>query len=174
MLPVAIPFYQGNSVPLTTTSDPSSNRPAHHAAKEQSPSQAGSDHPMTLRHRSGHSRVSSIASSNGGDDVKSKVDTAPSASATPAKRGRGRPRKARADPEEEPGDETFSPSPALRAAIVSEQGEGDIIRHPDHRGIGSIGDDADWESAALAWGLTTLGGLGVGSAAVFGAECVAR
>ena len=30
----------------------------------------------------------------------------------------------------------------------------------------------EWESAALAWGLTSLAGLGAGCAAVFGGECI--
>lgn len=32
----------------------------------------------------------------------------------------------------------------------------------------------DWEAGALAWGLITVGGLGMGSAAIYGAEVVAR
>lgn len=32
----------------------------------------------------------------------------------------------------------------------------------------------DWEAAALAWGLVSTGGLGLGSCGVFGAECIAR
>jgi hypothetical protein len=32
----------------------------------------------------------------------------------------------------------------------------------------------DWEMGALAWGLITTGGLGLGSAAVYGAEVMAR
>jgi hypothetical protein len=35
-------------------------------------------------------------------------------------------------------------------------------------------DEADLEAAALAWGLNVLGGLGSGSAGVFGAECISR
>jgi hypothetical protein len=34
--------------------------------------------------------------------------------------------------------------------------------------------EEDWEAGALAWGLTTVGGLGVGSAAIYGAEVIAR
>jgi hypothetical protein len=33
-------------------------------------------------------------------------------------------------------------------------------------------NEEDWEAAALAWGLSALGGLGLGSASVFGAELV--
>lgn len=32
----------------------------------------------------------------------------------------------------------------------------------------------DWEAGALAWGLITAGGLGMGSAAIYGAEILAR
>ncbi|KAK4169485.1 hypothetical protein QBC43DRAFT_199403 [Cladorrhinum sp. PSN259] len=35
-------------------------------------------------------------------------------------------------------------------------------------------DDFDWESASLAWVLTVMGGLGTGTAAVFGGECISR
>lgn len=35
-------------------------------------------------------------------------------------------------------------------------------------------EDLDWEAAALAWGLTAAGGLGCGSAGVFGGECISR
>ena len=34
--------------------------------------------------------------------------------------------------------------------------------------------EEDWEAGALAWGLTTAGGLGMGSAAIYGAEVIAR
>jgi hypothetical protein len=84
-------------------------------------------------------------------------------------RRRGRPRKIKVEPEPGPGledqkgttdDETYEPSPKVKAEV----GLGDVV--PD--------DDFDWESASLAWALTALGGLGVGSAAVFGAECISR
>lgn len=88
----------------------------------------------------------------------------------PTPKRRGRPRKVKPEPEPEPEpvpeqeeafeDAEYEPSPAVRADV----GLGDIL--PD--------DDFDWEPASLAWGLTALGGLGVGSAAVFGAECVSR
>jgi len=32
----------------------------------------------------------------------------------------------------------------------------------------------DWEAGALAWGLIAAGGLGMGSAAIYGAEVIAR
>ncbi len=39
---------------------------------------------------------------------------------------------------------------------------------------GDENGEEDWEAGALAWGLTTVGGLGVGSAAIYGAEVTAR
>ncbi|KAK3357368.1 hypothetical protein B0T25DRAFT_538989 [Lasiosphaeria hispida] len=106
-----------------------------------------------LRDQPTQSSASSISSSNG-----------PSDDGAPTPRKRGRPRKIKteseADLEEIPGDSTYEPTPEERSSIV----EGDIVP----------GDEFDWESAALAWGLTALGGLGAGSAAVFGAECVSR
>lgn len=93
----------------------------------------------------------------------------------PQPRRRGRPRKAKLEPEPEPepeeaagnnkkeddDDKTYEPPPAVRAAA----GYGDVM--PE-------GDEFDWEPASLAWGLTALLGLGVGSAAVYGAECMSR
>ncbi|KAK1999828.1 hypothetical protein LX36DRAFT_655071 [Colletotrichum falcatum] len=72
---------------------------------------------------------------------------------------RGRPRKHAVNPEEALED-AYEPSPAESRAAV----EGDEL--PD--------SDLDWESAALAWGLTAVGGLGSSSAGVFGAECTSR
>ncbi|KAK2014742.1 hypothetical protein LZ32DRAFT_555654 [Colletotrichum eremochloae] len=82
-------------------------------------------------------------------------------SETPGSRSarRGRSRKHTAKPEETLED-VYEPSPAESRAAV----EGDEL--PD--------SDLDWESAALVWGLTTLGGLGSSSAGVFGAECISR
>lgn len=34
--------------------------------------------------------------------------------------------------------------------------------------------EEDWDVGALAWGLITVGGLGAGSAAVYGAETMSR
>ncbi|KAF9875607.1 hypothetical protein CkaCkLH20_06988 [Colletotrichum karsti] len=82
-------------------------------------------------------------------------------SETPMAKGnrRTRAQKAAATPDDAP-EATYEPSPAESRSAV----EGDEL--PD--------DDLDWESAALAWGLTALGGLGSSSAGVFGAECISR
>lgn len=70
--------------------------------------------------------------------------------ATPSKR-RGRPAK-KAEKDE---DKAYVPPETV-------QDEGD-----------EAGSD-DWEVGALAWGLVAAGGLGVGSAGVFGAETTGR
>ncbi|KAF6807704.1 hypothetical protein CPLU01_15762 [Colletotrichum plurivorum] len=72
---------------------------------------------------------------------------------------RARARKATTEPEEGP-EATYEPSIAESRAAV----EGDEL--PD--------GDLDWESAALAWGLTAVGGLGSSSAGIFGADCTSR
>lgn len=60
------------------------------------------------------------------------------------------------------GDGAYEPTAAAaeRGAVV----ESDVIPR----------DEADLEAAALTWGLNVLGGLGSGSAGVFGAECISR
>ncbi|OLN81684.1 hypothetical protein CCHL11_05500 [Colletotrichum chlorophyti] len=78
---------------------------------------------------------------------------------TPVSEGIRRSRRTTIEPEEAPED-TYEPSPAESHDVV----EGDEL--PDN--------DLDWESAALTWGLTALGGLGSSSAGVFGAECTSR
>lgn len=77
----------------------------------------------------------------------------------PTPRRRGRPRRAKPDPEEEPGDKTYEPTPMEKAA-----GQGDTLP----------AQEADLEAAGLAWGLISIGGLGLGGAGVFGGECLAR
>lgn len=80
-------------------------------------------------------------------------------------RRRGRPRKAKAEPELATetevmaADATYAPEPGVAAEVA----EGDRLEAED-----------DWEAAAVAWGITVLGGLGAGCAGVFGGECIAR
>ncbi|AEO57791.1 hypothetical protein MYCTH_2304416 [Thermothelomyces thermophilus ATCC 42464] len=122
---------------------------------------------MTLRRRGRQKRpsVSSAGSADGPSEDAAAQQQAP--------KRRGRPKKAKSEPEPEPEpgpgqdradlepeEETYRPTPAARADV----GLGDVV--PE--------DDFDWEAAALTWGLTAVGGLGLGSAAVFGAECLAR
>ena len=112
-------------------------------------STAGSVRRSSRQHKARVPSVSSVASR---DDEEHRE--------APAPRRRGRPRKVKKDPEEEPGDETYQPS----AAEVKASAEGDSLPS----------QEVDWEAAALAWGLTAVGGLGLGSAGVFGGECLAR
>lgn len=77
----------------------------------------------------------------------------------PTPRRRGRPRKVKQDPVEEPGDETYEPTPGEEGSA-----EGDALPM----------EQMDWDAAGLAWGLMSVGGLGLGSAGVFGGECLAR
>lgn len=77
-------------------------------------------------------------------------------------RRRGRPRKIKQQQEsedEDPGDKTYKPTP-------EESGSAE-------RGDALPGREADLEAAGLAWGLISVGGLGLGCAGVFGGECLA-
>jgi hypothetical protein len=79
------------------------------------------------------------------------------AGSTPAPKKRGRPKKAAKGDE---GDAEYTPS--LEEEIDAPEGD-DLPT-----------EGMDWESAALAWGLAAVGGLGAAEAGVFGAECIAR
>lgn len=92
----------------------------------------------------------------GNDHAEGADDETTTPSGTRRRRGA---RKSKPDPEEEPGDKTYKPSPSVRAGVA----EGDTIT-----------EGLDWEATALTWGLTTLGGLGCGSAGVYGGECISR
>jgi hypothetical protein len=94
--------------------------------------------------------------------VKAALRSASGTDSGSGHRRRGRHQAAKAQPEpaaEE--DSAYVPTPSEMAAVA----EGDVLP-----GAGEEG----WESAALAWGLAALGGLGVASAAVHGGECIAR
>lgn len=104
--------------------------------------------PMTLR-RSGRQRkprLGSIASSSGASEEVSGAVT----------RKRGRPKKSK--PTEEEG--AYDPTPSESRDAV----EGDVVPS----------SDLDWESTAMVWGLTIVGGLASASAGVFGGECISR
>lgn len=113
-------------------------------------STSGSVRRSSRQHKARVPSVSSVTSRDGEDHR----------GGAPAPRRRGRPRKVKQDPEEEPGDGTYEPS----AEEVKTSAEGDSLPS----------QEVDWEAAALAWGLTAVGGLGLGSAGVFGGECLAR
>ncbi|KAK4106440.1 hypothetical protein N658DRAFT_491062 [Parathielavia hyrcaniae] len=132
---------------------------------------------MTLRRR-GRPKKTSVSIFGSFDGHHAEDATAGAASTTAQQtppRRRGRPRKVNPEPEPKPeqepeqngtgpeedlDDKTYEPTPAVEAEV----GLADVL--PE--------DDFDWEPAALAWGLTAIGGLGLGSAAVFGVECVSR
>ena len=87
----------------------------------------------------------------------------PTRSASPAKRGRGRPRKsesatlaqAELSEDDEAADTYYVPSPSMRKHVgeheLEQDGRGTDVR---------VAEGA--ESAALAWGMLVLGGLGMG------------
>ncbi|KAI0840547.1 hypothetical protein F5Y06DRAFT_263039 [Hypoxylon sp. FL0890] len=107
-----------------------------------------SEHSMTLRSRgrSTKSRVGSVASSSGPSEE---------GTGTPGRR-RGRPKRTK-EPEEE---KAYEPASSELRNLV----EGDVVP----------ASELDWESAALAWGLAAIAGLGSASAGVFGGECISR
>jgi len=96
-------------------------------------------------------------------------------SASPAKRGRGRPRKSEAStvaqaelPEDdEAADADYVPPPSVRKNVGEHE-----LEQAGHGTDSGVAEGA--ESAALAWGMLVLGGLGMGSSAVWGAEVVGR
>ncbi|KAK3692507.1 hypothetical protein B0T22DRAFT_447426 [Podospora appendiculata] len=157
MLHAAVPSYKASPGSPAEEASKTSTK-----AEEAASSEPTSELSVSLRSRglpAAKPAIPSITISNGLSDE-----------GTP--RRRGRPRKIKQEPEPEPepnaepdleevpGDETYQPTAGEEATLV----QSDVV--PD--------DDFDWESASLAWGLTALGGLGAGSAAVFGAECVGR
>ncbi|KAJ0348412.1 hypothetical protein KNSL1_005523 [Colletotrichum chrysophilum] len=106
------------------------------------------------------SHTSAISTRRRGRPAKAKTGEM-TISKTAAAEGNRRTRDRRATEEvDEVPEDAYEPSAAESRSAV----EGDEM--PD--------GDLDWESAALAWGLTALGGLGSSSAGVFGAECTSR
>lgn len=150
----SVPFYKTNaqstSAPATKQETPKSHIKVE-GAKPDSESEL--EPPMTLR-RSGRqrtTRLGSIASSNGANEEPAATGTVP--------RKRGRPRKAK--PVEEHEEESaYEPTPSEARDAV----EGDVAPPAD----------LDWESTALVWAFTAVGGLASASAGVFGGECVSR
>lgn len=97
------------------------------------------------------------------------VDATPT---PPTRRRVGTPKKS------DPGvDRVTMPPPRRRGRSPKTSSNEDAAYVPDEDNIVEEGDEdveEDWESAALAWGLITAGGLGMGSAGVYGAEVTAR
>lgn len=97
---------------------------------------------------------------DGTDQENNTTKSEPRREPLPTPRRRGRPRKAKQqDSVEEPGDETYEPTPAEERSA-----EGDALPM----------EEVDWDAAGLAWGLMSVGGLGLGCAGVFGGECMAQ
>lgn len=154
----SVPYYKtaNTTSPAAETVDQDDN------AESEDPELTGANaipsQPRTLRNRLTRASIPDVTSSKEADDE----------SLVPRKRGRPRKVKAGSEPEPEPeselepelaGDDTYVPPPEVEAEIV----EGDNLEAED-----------EWESAALAWGIAALGGLGAASAGVFGGECIAR
>ena len=95
----------------------------------------------------GHKRQSSAASNR-------------DATSSTRKRGRGR-KSTKQDADDVGSEASYQPAPSVAASVA----EGDELLRTG---------ELDWESAALVWGITALGGLGAGAAGVLGGECIAR
>jgi len=67
--------------------------------------------------------------------------------------------------------------PSKKSTLAHDGEDDDASYVPNEGSHLEEGDEEveeDWEAAALAWGLISAGGLSVGSAAVYGAEVLAR
>ncbi|EEY20710.1 conserved hypothetical protein [Verticillium alfalfae VaMs.102] len=95
-----------------------------------------------------------------GRTTRSSAASLSPAAETPGPKRRGRPRKIKKEANDVADDSAYIPSPTESAAIIA----GDQVPQ----------EDLDWEVTALTWGLNALGGLGLGSSGVFGAECISR
>ncbi|KAI0128442.1 hypothetical protein BJ170DRAFT_329112 [Xylariales sp. AK1849] len=151
----SIPFYgkPGFAAAITEATPPktgASIKPEPQLSTESPEPEPEPEPSMTLRRRGRpKSRVASIAS------VASSSGASEEPPASMRGTRRGRPKKKQ--PEEE---KAYEPTTAESRDLVM----GDVLPP----------EDLDWESAALAWGLAALGGLGTACAGVFGGECVSR
>lgn len=145
ILTSVVPLYNGSRDPAPKEPSPGPSRPTATTTTTMATTRG-------VR-RSGRGRRIPDAASTASHDGEDHGEP-------PSTRRRGRTRKARQDPVEEPADETYVPSSEEKASAA----EGDAM--PDQ--------EVELEAAALAWGLMAVGGLGLGSAGVFGAECLAR
>lgn len=154
MLISAIPFYNTSQKSLTDEIATLANKEASViVGREQTPvsPQAGSEQAESTE------EIPTLRRSGRSGKTKEQVASTDNAAST--SRRRGRPRKSLLTQDDSP-DATYQPTAAEEVNTV----EGDIVPH----------EELDWESAALAWGIAVVGGLGSGSAAVYGSECVAR
>lgn len=104
---------------------------------------------------------------------QSRILTQSRAEVKPARRRVGRPKKS----ETAEADDSSVSLPTRRGR--SSKKPRDVVdpSYQPHEDVLEEGDEdaeEDWEAGALAWGLISAGGLGVGSAAVYGAEVLAR
>lgn len=153
MLMSVIPYYRPGLATYPLTGGPSAvegEGPSEEAHIKKQPE------PPAEPRRRGRARKSTTSGKDTSSN-KAEDDEGTTTSSSPKKRGRSR--KTKAEPDKTAGDEAYVPSPSVAEAVV----EGDEILEED-----------DWEAASLAWGLTVFGGLGAGSAGVFGAECISR
>lgn len=155
ILGCAVPFYRpAVAVEGATGEGEVVKREEKTEAGEGEEEAAAGETPPTIR-RSGRKRIASSSAKEA--DATTTLGTV---------RKRGRPRKVKAEPELAAEteallapDAAYVPEPTVAAEVA----EGDRLEVED-----------DWEAAAVAWGITALGGLGAGCAGVFGGECIAR
>jgi len=83
----------------------------------------------------------------------------------PAPRRRGRPRKTQ---------RSIDDTKATRKGTRKEEEDKASVPPEPPSAEGDVIEEDDWEVGALAWGIVSAMGLGVGSAGVFGAEIAAR
>ncbi|KAI0434103.1 hypothetical protein F5Y09DRAFT_5358 [Xylaria sp. FL1042] len=174
MMSCSIPFYNSNlSIFKWTSLDKGIIRNGTlNFLEEEQEHNHEREHSMNLRARK---RLGSVASSSG-------ISEESQALSTPSKPRRGRPRKTKEADADEPShlrgsgrrpqqrnteegatkedDDAYVPTPATARSAL----EGDEL---PPQGL-------DWESASLAWGLATFGGLATACAGVFGGECISR
>ncbi|KAI1312204.1 hypothetical protein F5Y03DRAFT_266966 [Xylaria venustula] len=129
------------------------------------------EHGMKLRARP---RLGSATSSS---DANEELQTLP----TPSKQRRGRPRKTqpRHNPEPDSEDRLHRSAKNSRSRKTGNNEDDAYVPTPATARSAPEGDelppqDLDWESASLAWGLATFGGLASACAGVFGGECISR
>lgn len=153
MLASAVPGYRRVSRGLLACKHELQDTVTSHPAESIVADTASSASHLSRRLRGRQSASDTVHKSN--PSVQDEGETA-----SKPKR-RGRPRKVKREEEtmvEEPGDGAYQPP----AADVGSSCQGGAM----------LEEDPDWEAAALSWGLVALAGLGTGSTAVFGAECV--
>ncbi|KAB5558106.1 hypothetical protein GE09DRAFT_100620 [Coniochaeta sp. 2T2.1] len=155
----SVPFYKAD---ITRESLMSAVVKEEEEGYEKAGIQASHSPPATVT-RSGRTVRPSKRITDGSGSSSKEADDATGT------RRRGRPRKTRAEPGPELSTETEIKAEDPDATYVPEPGVAAEVAEGDRLEV-----DDDWEAAAVAWGITALGGLGAASAGVFGGECIAR